>query len=58
MNHVRFCQAGQDLGPPPNFVTSSSTPLARAPEFDAVVCGGTLGIFLACALLLKGFRWV
>lgn len=30
--------------------------LPAAPEFDVVVCGGTLGIFLACSLQLRGVR--
>ena len=25
-------------------------------DYDVVICGGTLGIFLACALQNKGFR--
>lgn len=25
-------------------------------DYDVVVCGGTLGIFLACSLQLKGYR--
>jgi hypothetical protein len=37
-------------------VTTSAEPLSGPPDFDVVVCGGTLGIFLACALLLKGYR--
>jgi glycine/D-amino acid oxidase-like deaminating enzyme len=32
------------------------TPLPSAPTFDAVVSGGTLGIFMACALQKRGFR--
>ena len=51
----RWRQAGQEAGAPPEFVTTSAMPLPGAPEFDVVVCGGTLGIFLACALLLKGY---
>ncbi len=49
---------GRDAGPPPTFVTTSAEPLPEQPDFDVVVCGGTLGIFLACALLLKGYRRV
>jgi hypothetical protein len=51
-------QVGRDAGPPPTFVTTSAEPLPEQPDFDVVVCGGTLGIFLACALLLKGYRRV
>ncbi|KAK9845750.1 hypothetical protein WJX81_001368 [Elliptochloris bilobata] len=53
---LRNSKAGREAGAPPEFVKTSATPLPCAPEFDAVVCGGTLGIFLACALLLKGYR--
>ena len=49
-------QAGREAGAPPEFVTTSAAPLPGAPDFDVVVCGGTLGIFLACALLLQGCR--
>lgn len=31
-------------------------PLPSAPTFDVVVCGGTLGIFMATALQRKGFK--
>jgi len=31
-------------------------PLPSSPTFDVVVCGGTLGIFMACALQLRGFK--
>lgn len=31
-------------------------PSSQPPTFDLVVCGGTLGIFLATALQLRGFR--
>jgi lycopene cyclase CruP len=30
--------------------------LPSAPAFDVVVCGGTLGIFMATALQRKGFK--
>ena len=49
-------QAGREAGAPPEFVTTSAALLPGAPDFDVVVCGGTLGIFLACALLLQGYR--
>jgi hypothetical protein len=42
--------------PRPSCVASSPRPLAARPEYDAVVCGGTLGMFLATALQLKGHR--
>ncbi|GLC38248.1 hypothetical protein PLESTB_000941300 [Pleodorina starrii] len=47
---------GPPTGPAPRFVTESPQPLAAAPEFDVVVCGGTLGIFSAAALARRGLR--
>ncbi len=38
------------------FVSTSAQPLAAAPAFDVVVCGGTLGVFLAASLQLRGLR--
>ncbi|CAL5219975.1 g1912 [Coccomyxa viridis] len=43
-------------GSAPQFVQEVSTPLPGTAKFDVVMCGGTLGIFLACALQLKGLR--
>jgi hypothetical protein len=40
----------------PSFITSTEEKLSKAPEFDVTVCGGTLGIFLATALQLKGLK--
>lgn len=40
----------------PTFVSESSADLPEQPDFDVTVCGGTLGIFLATALQLKGLR--
>lgn len=40
----------------PEFVTASQSPLPSTAEFDVVVCGGTLGIFLATALQLAGVQ--
>jgi hypothetical protein len=40
----------------PTFVTEISSALPKQPEFDVTICGGTLGIFLATALQLKGLR--
>lgn len=37
-----------------NFVSEASSDLPKQPEFDVTVCGGTLGIFLATSLQLKG----
>lgn len=45
-------QTGSDAGPAPIFVREhTSSPLPDGlPEFDVVVAGGTLGIFLATSL--------
>lgn len=45
-------------GPAPQFVREVPTPLPGTATYDVVMCGGTLGIFLACALQLKGLRYV
>ena len=34
----------------------SKSLLSGAPEFDVVMCGGTLGIFIATVLQLKGLK--
>lgn len=43
---------------PPSFVREMDgcLPGGRPPEFDAVVCGGTLGIFVATALQRRGLH--
>ena len=41
-------QAGRPQGSPPNFVQEIATPLDQSVQFDVIMCGGTLGIFLAC----------
>lgn len=48
---------------PPEVVTSVRGPFAHdeasgksVEEFDVVVCGGTLGIFIATALSAKGLK--
>lgn len=46
----------QVTGPPPVFVREVKQALQAPPRFDVVMCGGTLGIFLACALQLRGLR--
>ncbi|KAK9803372.1 hypothetical protein WJX72_000257 [[Myrmecia] bisecta] len=38
------------------FVRQTATPLPQAAMYDVVMCGGTLGVFLACALQLRGLR--
>lgn len=40
----------------PEFVTETSSELEKQPEYDIAICGGTLGIFLATALQLKGLQ--
>ena len=40
----------------PDIAQGRPGPAPGPAAFDAVVCGGTLGIFLACALQLKGLR--
>jgi hypothetical protein len=52
---LRNMKTGADAGPAPQFVKESCEPLATAPVYDVVVCGGTLGIFMATALQLKGW---
>ncbi|GMH43080.1 hypothetical protein BSKO_11002 [Bryopsis sp. KO-2023] len=39
-----------------NFVVEKPEPLKEAIGFDAIVCGGTLGIFVACALQIRGLK--
>lgn len=48
-------KTGDDAGPAPTYVTESDEPLGGdgGPVFDVVVCGGTLGIFLATALQMR-----
>lgn len=41
--------------PVPHVVHQSDTPLA-AVDWDVVICGGTLGIFMGCALVRRGWR--
>lgn len=53
---LRHAKTGKDAGEAPVFVREFSSPLPNDPAFDVVVCGGTLGIFLAAALQLAGLR--
>ncbi len=41
--------------PVPNAVTENSQPIDNV-EWDAVICGGTLGILIGAALTIKGLR--
>lgn len=45
-------------GPAPQFISEVESPVlgGASPEFDVAVAGGTMGIFMACALQLRGFR--
>jgi len=49
-------KTGRAAGEAPTFVRETDTPLPNAPEFDVVIAGGTLGIFMATALQKKGFN--
>lgn len=40
----------------PQVVTTSAVSLGGTAEYDVVICGGTLGVFLATALQLRGVR--
>lgn len=48
-------KTGEDAGPAPSFVKEDDTPLGveNPPTFDVLVCGGTLGIFMATALQMR-----
>lgn len=41
-------------GPRPEFVLTEAEPLSVPADVDVAVCGGVLGIFLACTLQLRG----
>ncbi|GIL77743.1 hypothetical protein Vretimale_6651 [Volvox reticuliferus] len=45
-------------GPAPQCVRESTQPLQSVPDYDVVVCGGTLGIFIAASLARRGLRVV
>lgn len=49
---------GGDAGPAPQFVKEMTTESIAegGPQYDVVVCGGTIGIVFACALQLRGYR--
>ncbi len=49
-------KTGKALSQAPTFVRETDVPLPSAPEYDVIVAGGTLGIFMATALQRKGFR--
>ena len=45
-----------ELPPPRDIVFDEPDAPLETPEYDAVVCGGNIGILLATALVLKGLR--
>lgn len=51
-----FLQKGRPQGAPPDFVQEVKEPLSQPLQYNVVMCGGTLGIFLACSLQLKGLK--
>ncbi|KAG2435517.1 hypothetical protein HYH02_011811 [Chlamydomonas schloesseri] len=53
---LRTQPVGPAAGPAPTFVSESPQPLPAAPQYDVVVCGGTLGIFAAAALAARGLK--
>ncbi|GAX73571.1 hypothetical protein CEUSTIGMA_g1022.t1 [Chlamydomonas eustigma] len=56
-SRLRNLPVGAAVGPAPRFVQQyQGPPGVPSPEFDVVVCGGTLGIFVATALAARGLR--
>eukprot|EP00208_Stichococcus_sp_RCC1054_P007563 CAMPEP_0206136508 /NCGR_PEP_ID=MMETSP1473-20131121/1749_1 /ASSEMBLY_ACC=CAM_ASM_001109 /TAXON_ID=1461547 /ORGANISM="Stichococcus sp, Strain RCC1054" /LENGTH=633 /DNA_ID=CAMNT_0053529101 /DNA_START=287 /DNA_END=2188 /DNA_ORIENTATION=+ len=54
---VRNTKVGEEAGPAPEFVREQrGTSVPGRPEYDVVVAGGTLGVFLAAALQLAGLK--
>ena len=53
---MRNAPAGAAAGPAPVFVTrrEGALPDGASPQFDVVVCGGTLGVVVAAALARRG----
>ncbi|MBN3950799.1 MAG: FAD-binding oxidoreductase [Nostoc sp. NMS7] len=45
----------ENTAPIPTLVKESQQPLGIA-DFDVIICGGTLGILIGCALAVKGLR--
>lgn len=50
----RLMRTRTEWGPRPEFVHTEAQPLGAPADVDVAVCGGVLGIFLACALQLRG----
>eukprot|EP00240_Pyramimonas_obovata_P000965 CAMPEP_0118945190 /NCGR_PEP_ID=MMETSP1169-20130426/41778_1 /TAXON_ID=36882 /ORGANISM="Pyramimonas obovata, Strain CCMP722" /LENGTH=546 /DNA_ID=CAMNT_0006890847 /DNA_START=369 /DNA_END=2009 /DNA_ORIENTATION=+ len=53
---IRNMKVGEAAGPAPETVKSVSTPIGQTLEFDVAICGGTLGIFVATALAVRGIK--
>ncbi|MHC5744497.1 MAG: FAD-dependent monooxygenase family protein [Nostoc sp.] len=45
----------ENTAPMPTLVKESQQPLGDT-DFDVIICGGTLGILIGCALVVKGLR--
>jgi hypothetical protein len=45
-----------DASPAPTVVSVSGAQLDAPPTWDVIICGGTLGVFIAAALQLKGLK--
>lgn len=45
----------EDTAPVPQVIKESLQPLVRV-DWDVVICGGTLGILIGCALIKRGWR--
>ncbi|MEH2047694.1 FAD-binding oxidoreductase [Nostoc sp.] len=45
----------ENTAPVPTLVKESQQPLGVV-DFDVIICGGTLGILIGCALVVKGLR--
>ena len=52
---LKLRNMGDTKEPAPQFVTTSSTLIPSGPSFDVIVSGGTLGLFYAAALSMKGY---
>eukprot|EP00873_Tetraselmis_striata_P022467 jgi/Tetstr1/442731/TSEL_030821.t1 len=53
---IRNQPTGAAAGPPPQFVKEVASSLGAGPDFDVVLSGGTLGIFIATVLQLQGLK--
>lgn len=45
----------ENTAPIPQVITQSNIPLETV-DWDVVICGGTLGILIGCALVKRGWR--